>query len=485
MLVLVIVVMLAVAGAAAYLVSGRGGGTGPSTTGCSSPGSGEVSRSTLKETEFGAVREYALPLPQRWSNAITVAEDGSVWFGEEAVPGVGHLFGNGTLVEYPWPYQDTPTAGCGYKTGIWGVVMWNGAVWATASDENLIVGTDQKSGRTTVINLTKDAQQPYTLALAPDGDLWFTALSSGAKLGRITPDLKVSVLPVDGLKREIPIQVSFVNSSLAYFVAIDPLSPYGHMYSFDPSSTGQAIDPVLVGGAFSLLEPASVSAAGGLVWVTQHGASSIADLQASSGVWTVYPTTVVNYTYTTLPYFVEAGGEGVWFNEHYANRIGFLNVSDWTLTEFSEANPPVESGSLIGNDLTFAKGSGGVWFTATTGNYVGFVSDSIPLGFSVESDGPNVGNLTPGKTISLNLTVQGSADNALQFSASDSENYTSIPKLLRIAPSVQLIGAGLGIRHITVQVTELDGLKPGNYTMALGFSDGLVTRSAYFYLDAH
>ncbi|HMK83451.1 MAG TPA: hypothetical protein VK503_07015, partial [Candidatus Bathyarchaeia archaeon] len=45
-----------------------------------------VSRSVLREIQFGGVQKYLLP-SGRSPNAITVADDGSVWFGEQSLPG--------------------------------------------------------------------------------------------------------------------------------------------------------------------------------------------------------------------------------------------------------------------------------------------------------------------------------------------------------------------------------------------------------------
>src|SRR5208283_5614411 len=101
-----------------------------------------VSRSVLREIQFGGIQKYLLP-PGRSPNAITVADDGSVWFGEQALPGVGHLYLNGTLVEYKWPFQYTPTS---FTTLIWGIAVWKGCIWA--SDQP----TDQTVSQLVAVN---------------------------------------------------------------------------------------------------------------------------------------------------------------------------------------------------------------------------------------------------------------------------------------------------------------------------------------------
>ncbi len=478
--VLALAALVVVSGFAAFAYLGPQGQQGR----CVPLGGTSILRSQLSPVTFGAVTEYPLPQPSRWSNGITVGPDGSVWFGEESVPGVARLSPNGTLVEYPWPSAGWTTKGsCGYKTGIWGVKVWNGLVWGTDAEENALVGVDPGSGRATVVNTTGRAPQPYSLAASSDGALWFTTESLTAKLGRLTPDLNLTVFDVQGLGGEVPIQVAFVNSTYAYMVALNPLDPpYGHLYAFDPQAAGGSIEPVRLGGSFRVVEPTSVSASGGLVWMTQHGTSSITSFDPASGNWTVFPTTTVGFVSTTLPYFVEAGGDLVWFNEHYANRIALLNTSTFTLTEFSEANPPVENGSLIQNDLTIARGGGGLWFTSTTGNYVGFVDESYTNPFSLVPVGERSVTLDARGYVTLHLQVEGTWASQLSVGVSDTENSNSTPSLIEIIASTSTIPAGSGPAELTVNVTAKAGVAPGRYTVAVGVGDGLVTQSAYFFL---
>ena len=480
-----VVAIVVVAGLAAFFLVGPGRYAvySSTTNSCMLPGGANPSRETLQKVSFGAVTEYSLPLSSRWSNAVVAAPDGSVWFGEQSLPGVGHLYVNGTLVEYPWPSAEGTQNTCGYKTGIWGIEVWDGMVWATDSDENALVGVNQTSGKTTVVNVTGAAPQPYTLAPAPDGSLWFTSLSPRAVLGRLSPDLSVTAYAVNLTSGEVPVQVDFVNSTYAYFVALNPVEPYGHLYSFDPEAEGGAINAVQLGGEYRVLEPSSLSYSGGLVWVTEHGTSDVVALDTASGNWTVYPTSTVNYTTTTLPYFVDASGQGVWFNEHYANRIAVINSSAETLTEYSEADPPVENGSLIQNDLTIAHGHGGLWFTSVTGNYVGFVNESARPPFTLSLQGADSASVAPGVTANLRLEAMGSWSRPLLVQVSDSEDYGARPYKISIAPSAQQIQPGTGPAQLRVAVTPQTGLAPGRYTVAVTVSDGLVSQTSYFFLN--
>ncbi|HMD78502.1 MAG TPA: hypothetical protein VKF39_00800, partial [Nitrososphaerales archaeon] len=214
---------------------------GMPSSGCSAPNAPVAGRYQALTIRFGAVTEYCLDNPSRWSNGIFVAPDGSVWFGEQAVPGLGHLFTNGTVVEYPWPgYHGGGSVSSSPTSSIWGVVAWNGRIWAADGDANKLFGFDPADRSTISVNAT-GAPFPYLLTPAPDGSLWFTTLSAKPLLASLGTDLSLTVYPVSGIGKEEPIQVLFENSTLAYMVALNPDSTTGEggLYSFDPqTSTG-------------------------------------------------------------------------------------------------------------------------------------------------------------------------------------------------------------------------------------------------------
>jgi streptogramin lyase len=438
--------------------------------------------SGIKPVNFGAVSEYGLPSSTRLANAITVASDGSVWFGEQGYPGVGHLVpGTGTLTEYQWPCYPGAKNG-GVVSSIWGITTWNGKVWAADGDTGRLVGLDATSGGVTYVNTTSNLF-PYLLAVSTDGSLWFTALSSPARLGRLGPDLQLSLFPVQGLGHEYPVQVGFVNSTLGYMVALNPYKANDSgLYSFDPSPTSGGISVQRVGGNFSLFYPQGLFVSGKTVWVSQHYPSNLVSYNTGSGMWTIYPTSTISYVSTTLPYFVEVSGSGVWFNEHYANRIAFLDPTAGTLTEYSESDPPATTANGIQNDLTFATTPTGVWFTSTSGNYIGFIDGRAATGFNISAVGSDTTTLSPSGSETWTFRVGGTWGAALSVKFSDSENYTSVPSLISMQPDMASIPAGSGPVIFTVTVRASPALQPGKYTVAVTVSDGLILQTKYVFV---
>jgi streptogramin lyase len=453
---------------------------------------GSITRSQVSKTTFGAITEYKLPSQDRWPNAVITSPDGSVWFAEQEVPGVAHFYpGNGTLVEYAWPGYAAPVPpSCFLRATSAGIALWNGRVWATDEYTNGILGVSPGDGSTVRINTTSASMYPYWLTVGPDGNLWFTSDNTPASIGRIFPNLTMSVTELEGLGTDEPIQLAFVNSSLAFVVALSQAENFttkqclctGHVYSFDPSTVSSAITPTVVGGNYTLVEPTSVAYSDGKIWVTQHGPSSVVSYDFASGLWTEYPTSTVPWS-TTLPLAIAANGSQVWFNEHYANKMAELDDSTHTLTEFSESDPPASNGSGIQNDESFAITDGGAWFTSESGNYVGFVSAAYKPSFQVAVAGSNDGvSLQPGGSTSVSLSVSGSWSSPLGINESDSETYGSIPYLIHITPSASTIPAGSSPYTLDVEIAAAQSILPGNYVVAVTLTDGGIQQSAYIFV---
>jgi streptogramin lyase len=462
------------------------------TSPCATIRGGSVVRSQASKVRFGAVTEYILPGLDRYPNAVTNASDGSVWFTEDEVPGVGHLFPNNkTVVEYAWPNYPTPQPpDCFVSVSASGIALWNGRVWGTDEFGNTIVGVDPAGGTTVSLNTTGKADYPYWLAVGPDGDLWFTSDNTPARLGRISPDMSMEIINLVGMGQDEPLTLDFVNSSLAYMSAID-LSTYaststcvctGHVYSFDPSDISAAITPLLVGEGYNLTLPTSASYSNGSLWVAQHDSSVISEYKVSTKTWTTFPTSTVPYSDVTLTLVTEAVHGQVWFNEHYANKIAHINPAEGILTEYSESDPPASNYTGIQNDLSLVVADGGVWFTSLSGNYVGFVNGSYDPGWDISVSGANEATLRPGENGTFQIRVSGSWSAPMGVTTSDSENLTAIPKLIQIAPMVSSVPEGSSPYDLEVKITVSPVVRPGEYTAAVTVTSGLTQQTAYLFI---
>ena len=453
------------------LVIGFRSFTNPVSCSESSTETASVMRSQLPFVQFGAIRKYKLA-NGRSPNAITVAPDGSVWFGEQAVPGIGHLYANGTLVEYAWPFQYKSPA----YTYIWGIADWNGCVWASDEAGSQVVAVDPNTGRLRTIQLTAGSF-PYTLTVAPDDTLWFTE-AYGLKIARIDTKLNLQEYPIPELGT--PAQIAFANNSLAYYVDAGNvgLARTG-IYSFNPNNVAPTlIDP----STNNLVVPTSLALVNDGIWVAEHDTSDLAYYKFGSHEIIQFPTTPVSYVSTTLPYFVEGNDSLVWFNEHYGNRIGVIDTRSGLLTEYSLSNPPANRTSQIDNALTFALGGSRVWFTELTADYVGYIDATYKPSFSVSTDQQKF-NANAGSKISVRLLVKGFSAGPLKICFADSENYTGLPFRITMQANETEIPSLNGLNVIDLTITTDSRLAPGSYILLITVTDGPVNQAVYVWLQ--
>ena len=431
----------------------------------------------------GAITTFQLPSPDRIPNGVIVAPDNSVWFGEQGVPGIGHFYPNGTLVEYAWPFnypgKVSGSQTCTEKTAIWTLALWDGRVWAGDERGNQLVGLDPATGSVKAVKLNGTDVFPYGLTVGPENDLWFSELFS-SKIGRVDSNGNLTEYSLPNGNRSTPAEIAFANSTVGYYVdaGVPGLQP-GGVYQFNP----QKFVPTQVGAGMRLYSPSSVSLGSGGVWVTQHGAASIAFYDLGTKGWTIYPTSTVGYADTTLPYFVRVNGSKVWFNEHYGDRIAVIDFAAQSLTEYSIQTRRPTDLSQITNTLTLGLGRDKVWFAEFTGNTIGFVDASYKPNLTVGLSNSQNLRLLKGQTMNFTLTLSDSVQSRLMVQVSDSESFTSVPKMIGISPNLGNVSLTRSSEQFLLTIRIDSSVLPGDYTVVLTATDGLVYRSAFLKVE--
>jgi len=454
----------------------------PARSSCAEPLGGVKVLTTqlAPPTTVGGLTEFTLPTPMRSPTAPTVASDGSVWFAEESVPGVAHFYpANRTLVEYAWPFAystpPSPDGLCGEKTSTWGVVLWDGKVWATDSSGNQLVALDPSTGAFSTVNIPTKSVFPYTLTPGPNGSLWFTELFTG-ELGVLSQNGTVRQYPVPGGASAEPAQIIFANSTTGYYSAVWASNPLGGgVYSFNTTHFA----PELLGGQH-LIDPNSLTMGSGAIWVALHGSSSVASYNLTTKAWSYYPTTPIAWAETTLPYFVDANGSSIWLNEHYGNRMAVIDPANDSLTEYSESSQAT-NGTTIGNTLTFGVGGGRAWFAELTGNVLGYVDAKYSPGFYTSVAGNETVTVDRGSSATVDLIVHDTThQGGLTLSFADSEGYSSTPTNITYGVASTSVSPPVGGEStVPVTITALQSLNPGTYTAILTATDGLTYESSF------
>ena len=440
----IIVILLAgaIVAGASVLIESPAASTSSSEAACADLSS--VNRVVLNESHFGSVTTFSLPSPLRSPNSITSAPDGSVWFGEVAVPGLAHLFLNGTLVEYPWPFPNTtPASLCFDRSEIWGVTIWNGLVWATDPANNQLVGMNQTTGAFTVVHLASSVV-PRFLAIGPDDRLWFTETSPGAQIGVISNDTGTPAyysVPAD--KGEYTTSILFQDSTLAYVVTVNPDDSHGQVFSFDPIAPVPVFQQV--GGNQTLLGPYSVAVSQGSLWVGEHEASYVAAYDTLSLGWSFYPTSTDPKLPLTLPYYLLANGSSVWFNEHDANRVAVI-TNETTLTEYAMSPVPIDEVG-IGN-ASHHRPRQEPRLVHGLDSEQGRLRQRLdrPVVLRLDPRERDFDTIPVGSSAQFQLQISGTSSRPLNVTFADSESISGVPVEISFSPtvSVPLVPRGAG-----------------------------------------
>jgi virginiamycin B lyase len=444
----------------------------PSSSCRKAVGIARLSKFDLPNQHFDGVTKFRLP-GDKFPNGIAALSDGSVWFGEQNVPGLAHLYSNGTMLEYAWPFTYSPST-----TSIWGVVQWNGRIWASDALGGQIVSLDPSTAALYIVKLSEAAAFPYTITVGPDGALWFTELFV-SKIGRIDAQCKLEEFALPQNFGGTPTQVEFENDTLGYYLDGGNVSTgLGTLLSFNPKQ----FSPHPIDGTFNLRAPSSLMVASDGIWVAQHSSSAVAFYSFRADDWVFYPTSPISYEDTTLPYFVAANGSQVWFNEHYANHMAVIDTEHSLLTEYSLSNPPASKIIGIDNALTFTLGGGKAWFTELTANYVGYVDALYRPTYKVSQASSSNIELKPGGSANMAFTVSGESNSPIAVLFADTENVTGRPQRILMTANVTEIQSLNGRKTVLVNLTAERSLKIGDYTILVTFTDGLLNQGAYLKL---
>jgi streptogramin lyase len=197
--------------------------------------------------------------------------------------------------------------------------------------------------------------QPFGIAYAPDGNLWFTEYAgTGNQIGRIT---------TSGVVTEFPIPT--VTSSPAGITA----GPDGNLWFTEQTAgnvgqitTAGVINefPILTGsgGPYGI----AVGPDGNL-WFTEYSSNKIGRI-TTAGVVTEFPIPTSN----SFPFGIAAGLDGnLWFTEFNGNRIGRITTAG-VVTEF-----PLPTANGLPYGITSGP-DGNLWFAEDLGNQIGRIT---------------------------------------------------------------------------------------------------------------
>ncbi|MBK5219410.1 MAG: hypothetical protein JJE35_06470 [Thermoleophilia bacterium] len=195
-------------------------------------------------TTSGQITKFAVPTPGAAPTAIA-AGPGGLWFTEEAADKIGRIAYNGTITEFSLPAGARPT-------GI--AVGPENALWVTAKGSGKIARLTP-SGTVTEFSLPDPDSLPHAIVAGPGGDLWFSE-EAAPRVGRITPA---------GVIDEFPVPTRSGTYDLAVATDGDLWFTSGHLIG-SISVSGETGEPACVDSLCRLPITALAAGPDGSVW---------------------------------------------------------------------------------------------------------------------------------------------------------------------------------------------------------------------------
>jgi len=374
------------------------------------------------------ITEHQTPSNCSAPNGLASDEQGRIWFVEENVSKLAMYDpAADEFVERDLPISHPIS---------WGMaVSDDGDVWLTEANSSSILRFRPSSGKFEVHPLRPNSF-PFQMLTGPDGDVWFSELY-GRRIGRIDPmsgNMSEYDIPWEGMG---PSGLAFDAHGVLWIAMVSfSQDLQGVISSFDPVNlTFSSYRTPLV-----ISNPTGIAVDGtGKVWVTDHGSSLLIRYDPVTGDFMRVATSQKAGTTSTLPYWLVKGPDGqLWFNEHYANRIGRFDALNMTMTEYSVPSYVPTYGG-VANVLSIAVDpAGNLWFTEWSTGRIGVVNSSLRPDISLSGMG-NI-SLRTGEKLqySFEFTSRGTYSGPLSYGVASSETSDGTPKWLTIYPMFTL-----------------------------------------------
>lgn len=438
-------------------------------------GSRNFGKTNVPVYKYGFLTKYLLPAG-RYPNGITFAPDGSVWFGEEGLPGLAHMWLNGTLEEYLFPgkYAGNSVSQCYTKTEIGSIVLLNNYVWSTDTSKNRIIALDPGKDDFKIFYLNTANARPYYLTSGPDGSVWFTELI-GSKIGVIFANGTIREFGLPTGLAGTPTEIKIINSSFAVYSDAGLAGEFnGGIFSFNPSKVINFKKLI----NFNETGITSFVLTNKGVWISLHGPPYLDFYNFTEKTVQVFQTSPISYAKSTLPYYVVLNDSRLWFNEHYANRMGSLSLSNLSLTEYDLAISGAKNLSSIDNALTFSVHSSNVCFTELTSNAIGCIDIRSEQKINSNTNISNYYQVSPDSKVLLDAYVSCSLPQNLSL-------FSSIYSYAQAQTgnfAVSLPANTPCSSHFMVDLTIPPTATKGEFTLAISARDNNLTYTKYVIL---
>ncbi len=484
------------------------------------------------------IKEYSMP-NGTWPNGILVDKNGIVWtVGTKSHTLLSFDPNQGRVIAfYPIPQesQKNATRTNSVQNGVsmaWALVQdKNGSIWFSQADSpNPLWRFDPSTKKFESIRMVSEA--PYQMRIDQNtGNIWFTTFtdnklgviqkieknqSSGNRNNENSSQYKVSEFNLGNesfpsglyLKGDSVWVTQSLNNKLVQFKMITGANGkvVNVVKTLEIPSPTSSSDQILFDSPYDLV------VLGNNLWVTEHDANFITAYNMGSKSATKFADSSNPHQYVTLPFWLREGaGGGLWFNEHYGNRMAFFNTTGLTLIEYEIPTRDPNLG-YISNALNFAvdpTNNKNVWFSEYNHDKIGLVKSSVSIPFNIHSSVKKVvlSKMIVGKreqqkkatATVINFEISKNSDNnksSSEVSPLPNNNNNHEIVFFKTSSSMTHFGVLNSTANFSVNYVDLTKMKnrtaqvqlfmhndykvpSGNYTLGISATDGRVTESIF------
>lgn len=433
------------------------------------------------------VTEYSLQEGSK-PNALLVDDQGTVWISTSNSKILLSLDHKNKIVKQFEIKDDSRNETMkNNSTMVWTMVQdHDGKIWFSGLGTQSIWQFQPKTETFRVFH--SKSGSPFQMKVDKNENIWFTTLS-GNTIGVIekqdNPDYKISTFEVGN--NTTPAGIFLQNDSI-WIANVESQNIFQYHINTQNNSVksisfAQSIPKNKV-AMFS--SPTDLLVNDNSIWLTEHGTSFLTRYDLDTAKIKQYPTSQNYFHTTTLPFWIRAAvnPKFLWFNEHEGNKIGFFDLENKTLIEYSIPSKP-KDGNLtyplnISEDPLDEKI---LWFSEWNTDKIGMINGHILVPFKITLDT---------KKIILNSTK---LDESVDFGI-DGNSYNSNPVFLNASSSITST-AELGNLTVKFSSNVIDlshnrkvklyihdgGVTPGNYTIGISAYDGYVTKTEFLDLS--
>jgi len=418
------------------------------------------------------ITEFPIPFANPGPNAIVSAPNHIFWFVEYNTGQIGEFNESSkTFNQFPIPETGAIPASLALDS--------LGRIWFTDQNENspsvwVLNASASPATFRQYMTSTPTSTPVFVLADNVTGQVWFTDTTAN-NIGRIDPltgrITKYSLPTSNSGPAELALQNGtsylWITESFANKVA-----------RFDTSSnTFQEFTPPV-----SLVSPVGIAVdKSGNVWLSEHGASSIAQLIPSNSTFRKYPTTQPSIFKTTAPATISIDKLGrLWFVEHFGNRVGRLDPVSGIMDEFA-----IPTSGLAYSLRNAVDANGNFWFTEYTANRIGMTPSNATSHMTINSTLAPI-TVNAGQTISSQLSLLSTATNPVTVGLNVTSTFTTDGQTATTAVSLSNYSLILNpnqSRTITLVITPDNNLPSGLYTAGVVITNGNTSSVGFVFLQ--